>query len=276
MHAGVSTARPARAGHRHDLHTLTYVTLDEANGGIVRNVSHEGIAVQAVAALRPGQQLRVRFELRNPRLRVEARGEVMWATSSGRCGIRFLDLPLGMIRQINEWIFGSLLEQSAPYRGPGFSVTPASIFDQGKLADEGLPAGGLTISETPVKVIELLSRPQRAGQDTALDEFSPLATDLHGQLDWLSRPLSGRGLAWTIDALTLVAALLLFVLVFLSVTREPPKWPLAMASCAAVFVFFLYWGFFKICGGPMVGTRLARLLEPQGEEEEEAYGDRFR
>ena len=67
-------------------------TLDQANGGIVRNISHEGIGLQAVAALRPQQQLRVRFELRHPRLRVETRGEVTWATRSGQCGIRFLEL----------------------------------------------------------------------------------------------------------------------------------------------------------------------------------------
>jgi len=71
MEAGLSPARQARAKHRHELRTLTYVTLDQANGGIVRNLNHEGIAVQAVAAVRPRQQLRVRFELRYPRVRVE-------------------------------------------------------------------------------------------------------------------------------------------------------------------------------------------------------------
>src|SRR5450631_930394 len=92
MKAGLSPARQARAKHRHELRTLTYVTLDQANGGVVRNMSHEGIGVQAVAAVRPRQQVRVRFELRYPRLRVEARGEVAWSTFSGECGIRFLDL----------------------------------------------------------------------------------------------------------------------------------------------------------------------------------------
>ena len=60
MEAAVSPARQARSKHRHDLRTLTYVTLDQANGGIVRNLSHEGIGVQAVAALCPTQQVRVR------------------------------------------------------------------------------------------------------------------------------------------------------------------------------------------------------------------------
>ena len=45
--------RQARTQYRHELRTLTYVTLDDANGGIIRNLNHEGVAVQAVGALRP-------------------------------------------------------------------------------------------------------------------------------------------------------------------------------------------------------------------------------
>jgi hypothetical protein len=113
MDAGLSPVRQARAYHRHELRTLTYVTLDQANGGIVRNLSHDGIGVQVVAGVRPRQQLRVRFELRYPRLRVEARGEVTWATFSGQCGIRFLDLSPQTANQIDEWIFGNLLDGAA-------------------------------------------------------------------------------------------------------------------------------------------------------------------
>src|SRR5205823_5404254 len=98
-----------RTHYRHELRTLTYVVLDQANGGIVRNVTRDGIGVQAVAALPLHQQLPVRFELRTPRLRVETRGEVMWSTLSGQCGIRFLDLSPRVSRQLQEWIFGNLL-----------------------------------------------------------------------------------------------------------------------------------------------------------------------
>jgi len=60
-------ARQPRSHYRHALRTLTYVTLDEANGGIIRNLNHEGVAVQAVAAPRVQQRIRLRFELRFPR-----------------------------------------------------------------------------------------------------------------------------------------------------------------------------------------------------------------
>src|SRR5215475_6665335 len=110
MDAGITPTRQARAQYRHEVQTLTYVTLDQANGGIVRNLTKGGIGAQVVAAVHPQQQLRVRFELRSPRLQVETQGEVVWATISGQCGIRFLDPPAPLEKQINHWIFGNLLE----------------------------------------------------------------------------------------------------------------------------------------------------------------------
>jgi hypothetical protein len=263
MDAGLSPARQART-HRHELRTLTYVTLDQANGGIVRNLTHDGIGAQVVAAVRPHQQLRVRFELRYPRLRVEARGEVMWATFSGQCGIRFIDLPSRMARQIDEWIFSNLLDGAALHAdGEG------TVFDETKRS-------GLTISSAPMKVIEL-PPPAQPNSDSGIEPPFSASPNYEvgcsgdpGELDWLSRPLSGNSLAWAVNSLVVVAGLLLFALVFLVVTRELPKWPTAMLAGAAIFVGCFYWGFFKLFGGTSLGRRLARLAEYQEQEEVDA------
>jgi hypothetical protein len=237
--------------------------LDQANGGIVRNLSHEGIGVQAVAAPHPRQQVRVLFELRDPRLRVETRGEVTWSTLSGHCGIRFLDLSLRMTRQINEWILGDLLEGAALHADHA-----GTMFAAPAVAEED---DGLMVSAAPLKVIELAVRPDPFQPAYARDETAAPPA----QLDWLSQPLSGRSLVWTINTLVVVAALLLFVLVFLAVTREPPTRPFAMMGVGAVVVAALYWGFFQIFGGSSPGARLARLVGCDLEEEEPADA-RFR
>jgi len=259
---------------------LTYVVLDEGNGGIVRNLTHEGIGVQAVAALRLHQLVRVRFELRYPKLRVETEGEVVWSTASGQCGIHFLDLPPRMIRQINEWIFGSLLESIPPH-----SAWRADSMFSNPIPSTGSPEinDGLIVSPKPQKVIQL--------GPPALPEFDPLdeddaqaeaATDdltaeLSADSDWLSRPLSTRTLAAVVDGLIVIASVLLFSLVFLSVAHELPKWPLNLGAAlgATVFVAALYWGFFRAFTGATVGTRLARLASAD-EEEEKEEADRFR
>ncbi len=279
MDTGLSGARQARLHPRHELHTLTYVTLDRANGGIVRDISHLGVGVQMVAAVPPGQQLRVRFELNHPRLPVETLGEVSWSRRSGQCGIRFLDLSPGIGRQINEWIFGNLLEEVSQhcaregsiFMGTALAATPgnAAVPDAAH-EDDGLEDDGLMVSAAAVRVIEL---PASADLPSL-----PLASEHSGRvlLDWFFQPLSGRGLVWTINTLVIVAALLLFALIFLSITGEPPRWPLTTASAAAIFVAALYWGFFRLFGGLTPGARLARMAGLDLEEEEETTDARFR
>jgi len=282
MDAGTTSARQVRAQHRYELRTLTYVTLDQANGGIVRNLTHNGIGMQVVAAVRPRQQMRVRFELRYPRLRVEARGEVVWATFSGQCGIRFLDMPAVLRRQINEWIFADLLE-GISLHDPARSIFAGALaHPTGNGGSNGggngkkksiVPAeqdDGLMISAAPLKVIELPVRPEpliEARQPAVMHRDAT-------ELDWLSQPLSGRGLAWTVNTLMVVAALFLFALVFLAVTRQAPQWPFAMAGTAGVLVATLYWGFFRIFGGGSFGARLARMAD--GDSESDAEESRFR
>lgn len=288
MQAGTSSARETRSRHRHELRTVTYVTLDQGNGGIIRNLTHDGIAVQVVAAVRPRQQLRVRFELNYPRLRVETRGEVVWATFSGQCGIRFLDLPPRMIRQIDEWIFGNLLEgislhserDESAFADPILTLLPlaqTSLAEQSSLESPVEEADGdddgLMVSAAPLKVIELPARPELL-QSPHYDA-SEIAARMPAELDWLSQPLSSRGLAWTVNTLVVVASLLLFVLVFLSVTREAPKWPVEMTAGAAIFVVVLYWGFFRTFGGSSLGARLASLAE-SGKDNSDEGETRFR
>jgi PilZ domain len=276
MQAATSPVRQARARHRHDLRVLTYVILDEGNGGIVRNLSDEGIAVQAVGALRPRQNVRLRFELRHPQFRVETRGEVMWASPSGQCGIRFLDLPRRTVREINAWIFGDLLECAEQYPGSLEDLFGAVPRAEGSNEADGGSPDNLFVSASPLHVIHL--DPQPVGPPTASFRGDTLHSfDTIPATDWLSQPLSGRSLAWTLDSLIVFAALLLFSLVFLGVTHELPKWPVATAAGATIFVAAFYWGFFELCGGPSMGDRLARLVMPDREEDEEfSDGNRFR
>jgi hypothetical protein len=273
MHAASTSTRRARAQHRQSLHTLTYVTLDEANGGIVRNLNHEGIAIQAVGALRMYQHVRVRFELRHPRVKVDCRGEVAWAEPSGQCGIRFLDLSSETSRQINEWILEDLLD-SIPSRSN--SIFGGAL---GAETQDDTHEDGLLLSPSARRVIELQSeRPagwpassenieekiyEEIGE--SVDEETEAAVSARAllPLDWLSRPISGRQIAWTLNSLIVFAALLLFSLVFLAVTHDLPRWPLDLEAgfVVAIFVTALYWIFFRLLGGSSLGERLARLAE---------------
>jgi hypothetical protein len=229
---------------------LTYITLDAANGGIVRNLSHEGLAVQAVAPLRQQQRVRLRFDLCLPRLRIEAWGQVSWANSSGQCGIRFVDLPIQTRQQINEWIFSSLLDATAIDR-----TDSCALFDS---------------SSAQAVRLERFSEPSSVEEDVAG------STHATGGLNWFSSPLSARALARLIDGLILFAALLLFGLIFLSIAHELPPWPLTLSAgvIAATCIAAAYRTLFAVLGESSVGVRLAEAASTI-EEEHESVG-RFR
>jgi hypothetical protein len=241
--------------------------------------------------------LRLRFDLRNPRLRVQARGEVMWSTRSGQCGIRFLHAA-GITRQIDEWIFANLLDgmslllgETAPNPSRS-SLVHATLIQpiDGPLKPLGSPGGtmaragavaevddGLVISPTEVKVIELLTQAEAAERhDVNADPIAEEAVPAALEPDWVSPRLSGRGLALLVNALVMVAALLLFALVFLWVTGETPRWPAAMSAGAVTVVAMLYWGFFKLFGNESPGARLVRLAGFDSELKEEEQDTRFR
>jgi hypothetical protein len=269
--AGITRARQARAQYRHQLQTLTYVTLDQANGGIVRNLTKSGIGAQVVAAVRPQQQLRVRFELRHPRLQVETHGEVVWATFSGQCGIRFLDMPASFEQQINQWIFGNLLESISLHTGHAESILapgrePAPKTEEKADTNRPTPGevekdDGLMVSPAPVKIIALSGQHEPAEPTVGEDYIVGVPRPPSAKLGWLSQPLSRRALAWTVDVLVVMSSLLLFALIFLSVTREAPPRPLASIAGAALMMAGMYWIFFRVFAGSSLGAQLARIAE---------------
>lgn len=271
-----SAALPARTQYRHELRTLTYVTLDDGNGGIVRNLNHDGAALQVVARLRPEQRVRLRFQLKTPRTTVDVHGQVSWTTASGACGIRFVDLPTRTRNQIDEWIFSDLLDC--------FSVTaftPESIFETSSASKQCDESDGLILSASQRPAIRLA---------TTLKAFEPLPVHRHAedlaaessraQLSWLARAAPARTLAWMVDGLAITAGLLLFAVVFLSIAHEVPQWQLTLILLLLVVPFFAgaYWSLFALFGATSLGGRVAQaasLIEQQ-KEGENVNVDRFR
>lgn len=294
MQAVTFPARQTRARYRHELGTLTYVTIDQANGGIIRNLNEAGVAVQAVAAPHPQQRLRLRFELRSPRVRVEAHGEVSWANHAGQCGIRFVDLPARTRDQINQWIFSNLLESAARAEGHPRSMFGSSVVsivrekvggevreevrEEAREENELQPQqnDGLTLSGAPRTPIRL--QPDFVGEVLRSHEQQELAGPVdhaRAQPSWLSRPLSDRSLRWLVDGLVVTAALLLFALIFLSITHELPRWPLTLGAAAAAMAFIAatYRIIFAVLGGSSVGARLAQATSQVEEENVEAENE---
>lgn len=216
--------------YRHPLYSLVYVTLDHENGGILRDLSEEGAAVQAVGALRAGQVVRMRFDLMAPRqtparVKVDVVGHVAWANSSGQAGLRFADLPPETRHQMNEWIFGNLLASIA-HASPVLAE-PAVTEDDNLVLSRGARA--------PIRV--------RQAANQALPEESDDAL----LLDWVLGRFSPQTLARAVDTMVVCASVLLFFVIALLVAKTLPAWHITVPLLAGVAGFFtaLYWFLFR-------------------------------
>ena len=239
-----------RVHYRHPVHSLVYATLDNGNGGILRNLSQDGAALQAVAALRPGQTVRMRFDLFHPKIRVDVQARVNWANSSGQAGVIFTDLSPSVRRQLNDWIFLSLfraMEPSAPI-----------LASSAPLPDD------LILSATPRPVIRVA--PAMAAPVAAAAHSFPAAAAIEPQLSvsWWPQPISAHSLAKLMDVLILLSAVLLFFCVFLAIAQTIPPWPATVALIAGVAGFFtaLYWWICAWVGCETVGAQIARIALP--------------
>lgn len=273
MQVITSPARQTRSSYRHELRTLTYATLDDGNAGIIRNLNHTGVAVQAVGRLRAEQIVRLRFELRFPRLRVEVRGRVTWANLSGQCGIRFVDLPERSRRQIDEWIFSNLLDSIARLSDRADSIFASPLAPFVPEEDEGLIL-------SPPQRIAIPIKPEIAAEDdplSARERVQDLLSEV-GSPQPRRRVMAARTLARLVDGLVITAAILMFGVVFLSITHELPQWPLTLAGSAGATALIAgtYWALFALCGGATIGARLAHGGSAAAERSSEDEADRFR
>jgi PilZ domain-containing protein len=236
-----------RRYHRHRLHSLAYVRLNGTNGGIIRDLSEGGMAVQAVTPLQIGDPVHFSFELMNPRCRIEAEAQVAWADAYGQAGLAFRDIPPRPARQLKDWLLVNLLSLAHEAHVADAAVPQARHSVSPVLATSGIALPAVRIE-----------RPQEAVAE--IEEVS---------VPWWPYAVSSRSLAIFTDALAVLCAVLLFTVVFIVTSKQVPSWPLFALLATGTFAFFAfvyrYW--FLMCPGGTPGTQLALLATETSEAE---------
>jgi hypothetical protein len=206
----VAPQEVAQRLYRYHVPSLVYIHIDQGNGGIVRDISIDGLGIQAVGRLHPGQAVLARFDLLNPRARIEASAEVVWSNDSGQAGLRFTGFPDRTRRSLKDWIFTNMLASMD-------HITTAMPMFQ--------PAAG--VPERPVLSGFLPVNPPRPEPDS-----EPLAISL----PFWPAPVSMRTVWLLMDGLLVLSAVLLFWVVFLALARSLPSWPVTLGVAAGIAV----------------------------------------
>jgi len=93
---------------RQMVHAPAFASFDGVSGGMILDLSEEGLSMQmGDASERPsiekGRRVRMEIDL-SPSGRVETTGYIAWADALGRAGVRFSDLPEAARQRLNEWL----------------------------------------------------------------------------------------------------------------------------------------------------------------------------
>jgi PilZ domain len=247
-------ARKQRQHFRHPLGSLAYVRLDHANGGIIRNISQSGVAIQAVGRLHAGQVVHLRFDLLRPKVRIDATGQVAWANEFGQAGISFLNLAPRPQRALKEWLMTDLLaaaSELAPNNAP--ILNPLDIESS---------IDGLIMSAAPIPSIRVESSPtveidNNDEEASAVDHLT--ATEMPLRFSWWPADISPRTFSGFVDSLVVVSAVLLFSIIAIESTGIIPSIPVAFAFTASLIAIFgaVYWFLFTSLTGRTLGRTLA-------------------
>lgn len=90
---------------RQMVHAPAFASFDGVSGGMILDLSEEGLSMQMGDALSIDKGRPVRLELDlSPSGHVETTGYIAWADALGRAGVRFSDLPEAARQRLKDWL----------------------------------------------------------------------------------------------------------------------------------------------------------------------------
>jgi hypothetical protein len=171
---------------RQMVHAPAFASFDGVSGGMILDLSEEGLSMQMSDALDgrsidKDRPVRLEIDL-SPSGHVETTGYIAWADALGRAGVRFSDLPAAARRRLNEWL---TVNAGAPSH-----IAPKVALGRAWGWGAGGKSGGRDREHMAISLEADTEAPDPAGGNgserqssaTVQYEFSSLGTDLTATL----------------------------------------------------------------------------------------------
>jgi hypothetical protein len=109
---------------RQHLSSVAYVSLGDAGGGILLDISDSGFGAQVIGQFAPHQLMHVSLDLTGTPYRLECGGRIAWTNPDGQLGFEFLGISEAARMQLRHWL--SLVGENAARTAPAAApVLPA-------------------------------------------------------------------------------------------------------------------------------------------------------
>jgi hypothetical protein len=110
---------------RQRVNTPAFASFDGVTGGMILDLSEEGMSMQTIAPIEAQSIVPLHLSLGEPAAYLETTGYVAWADALGRAGVRFSELPDEARERLRQWLTENASTPS--WRAPRW-VVPESAF----------------------------------------------------------------------------------------------------------------------------------------------------
>jgi GAF domain-containing protein len=110
-----------RRRFRHKVRTPAYASFIGESKGIaldlnaISDISEDGIAIEVNSAQEPGRRFELHLDLAESSGPISTSGDVIWS-DSGRCGLRFAELPAPSLFRLRSWLFLNAMTAAADHQ----------------------------------------------------------------------------------------------------------------------------------------------------------------
>lgn len=168
---------------RHKVHGPVFASFDGVTGGMILDLSEQGVSMQTIIPLEAERRVQLRLDLPDSDGQLETTGYIAWADALGRAGVRFSDLPEQARQRLDEWL---MLNEKAPSR-----KAPKLTFERMLGMGLGTRSSGKAESKPRSVSLEGIgleeeSRRGAEGSSTIQYEFNELGPDLNSGLRVIS------------------------------------------------------------------------------------------
>lgn len=161
---------------RHKVNGPVFASFDGVTGGMILDLSDQGLAMQTLVPLNRDSRIHLRLDLPDSEAQLETTGYIAWADALGRAGVRFSELPPEARQRLDRWL---AINDQAPSRkapkltvdrvlGPSRVANPGNWYKTRSISLEGEGAAGASDSAVASSSIQY--------------EFHSLGPDLNAAL----------------------------------------------------------------------------------------------
>src|SRR5437762_2658091 len=175
--AGNEITPDRRHSLRQKVNTPAFASFDGVTGGVILDLSEEGLAMHTATPLEPHRHLSLHLSL-SEATQLDTTGYIAWADALGRAGVRFSDLPQEARQRLDDWL--TLNDEKPSRKAPKLTV------DRVLGSSNGNGSGNGTAKTRSIS-LEAEAGPENDGGPSPVStsiqyEFQSLGSDLNSAL----------------------------------------------------------------------------------------------